>query len=304
MNLPSPRLLPFFQWFGPIFFRWYLGREMSSVEAPRLLKGQSHSVNTTQKDSCTQGKKGLLLLAEAVTRVHRAGRSCWVHVCVSHKHAHVHRLQSWVAALTSASTRLENEHQLLPWASCGVSTGSPRRPPSGPSRCAFSFFSAREKCERKSERSNRQTSFCPWDHSGRELKGFQMLAVPWWPALRPPFSPPLTFCPDHPSGKPALPRAQYHHLFSPLISGSQGPPMMALTYSPDESKPQGLLWDAGARTGIAQMGGQTVSRGDRPREVRWRKRLASWLSGRICFLASPLSETSVGLWGERRRGTL
>lgn len=31
------------------------------------------------------------------------------------------------------------------------------------------------------------------------------------------------------------------------------------------------------------------------------KRLASWLSGRISFLASPSSETSVGLWGERRR---
>ena len=34
------------------------------------------------------------------------------------------------------------------------------------------------------------------------------------------------------------------------------------------------------------------------------KRLASWLSGRISFLASPLSETSVGLWGERRQGAL
>ena len=42
-------------------------------------------------------------------------------------------------------------------------------------------------------------------------------------------------------------------------------------------------------------------RGDRLCVSDVEKGLASWLTGRISSLASPPSETSVGLWGERRR---
>lgn len=183
---------------------------MVDVEAPRLLKVQSHSVNTTQKDSCIQGKRPPPLGRSSDTCAQGGEELLGPCLCLTQaspraqtpSHESQHSL-----LLTQGSRRASASAAGPP---CGVSTGSPRRTPSGPSAVFSASFPPERNVREKSERSNRQTSFCPWDRSGRELKGVPDAALSRDDLHSVHLFPPLTFCPDHPSRKPALPRAQYH----------------------------------------------------------------------------------------------
>lgn len=181
------------------------------MAAPRLLKVQSHSVNTRQ-DSCIRGKRPLPLGRSSGTCA-QAGEELLGPCLCGQSHASTHTCthsKSRVAALTSANTRLEMSISFC----CGTSLWSlhwiPKKDALRSLRCAFSFFPTRGKCERKGQEVKQQTSFCLWDHSGRELKGVPDAALSCddlhsvHPFL------PLSLCPDHPSRKTALPWAQYH----------------------------------------------------------------------------------------------
>ena len=168
---------------------------------------------STQGKTAAFNERGLLLLAEAVARAHRQRRNCWVHVYVdslTQAHTRATRSKSRVAALTSANTRPKMSISFC----CGTSLWSlhwiPKEDALRSLRCAFSFFPTRGKCERKGREVKQTNKLLSVDHSGRELKGVPDAALSCDDPHSVHLFLPLNLCPDHPSCKTALPRAQYH----------------------------------------------------------------------------------------------
>lgn len=184
---------------------------MVDVAAPRLLKVQSHSVNTRQ-DSCVQRKRPPPLGRSSGTCAQAEEELLGPRLC-GQSHASTHtctRSKSRVAALTSANTRPKMSISFC----CGTSLWSlhwiPKEDALRSLRCAFSFFPTRGKCERKGREVKQTNKLLSVDHSGRELKGVPDAALSCDDPHSVHLFLPLNLCPDHPSCKTALPRAQYH----------------------------------------------------------------------------------------------
>ena len=138
-------------------------------------------------------------------------------------HASTHtctRSKSRVAALTSANTRPEMSISFC----CGTSLWSlhwiPKEDALRSLRCAFSFFPTRGKCERKGREVKQTNKLLSVDHSGRELKGVPDAALSCDDPHSVHLFLPLNLCPDHPSCKTALPRAESETERKPEVTAS------------------------------------------------------------------------------------
>ena len=171
---------PIFQWFGPIFLTWYLGQETVDVAAPRLLKVQSHSVNTRQ-DSCIRGKRPPPLGRSSGTCAQAEEELLGPCLCgqshaSTHTHAHTpsHKLQH--SLLLTQGSRWASASAAGP--PCGVSTGSPRRMPSGPSAVLSASFPPEGNVREKGKRSNSKQASVRGTTPAGSWRVFQMLHCP------------------------------------------------------------------------------------------------------------------------------